>query len=377
MIPLNPCHPRPFFRHDHEYVIALKPKSTRSVIGLQYLLARASAEARAAPTMTMEPKFPQRVSLAFLPTPIEPLDRLSNHLGGPEIWIKRDDQTGLATGGNKSRKLEFLVADALAQGADHLVTTGAPQSNHCRQTIAAAARYGLGCSVVLRGTKPNTATGNLLLDQLLGGHVYWTDKQDCNETIASIMADLRSIGRRPYLIPLGGSNVIGATGYVLAMRELLDQLAENHLNFDFVVFASSSGGTQAGVVLGARAFGYRGAILGISVDHSAEALKTQVAALATATATHLGLGTLSLADQVDVNDDYVGEGYAMVGETEREAIRLLAQLEGLLLDPVYTGRAFGGLIDLIRWGAFTHSQRVLFWHTGGTAALPAFADKLL
>ncbi len=191
------------------------------------------------------------------------------------------------------------------------------------------------------------------------------------------MNTLRSIGLRPYFVPLGGSNVIGATGYVMAMREVTEQMAAAHLNFDFIVFASSSGGTQAGLVVGARAFGFRGTVLGISVDNPAESLQTQVAALATATATHIGLDALSVADLVSVNDDYVGEGYARVGETEREAIHMMAQIEGILLDPVYTGRAFGGLIDLIRWGAFTRGQRVLFWHTGGTAALPAFADRLL
>ena len=325
----------------------------------------------------MDPKFPDRVPIAFLPTPIEPLERLSRHLGGPELWIKRDDQTGLATGGNKTRKLEFLVADALAQGCDHLVTTGAPQSNHCRQTAAAAARFGLGCSLVLRGQRPEATTGNLLLDHLLGAHVYWNEGRDGSESIAAIQAELRSLGRRPYLIPLGGSNVIGATGYVLAMRELMTQLEAQRLNVDFIVFASSSGGTQAGIALGAHAYGYRGAALGISVDHPADVLRTQVAALTTATATHLGLDSLSLADRIDVNDDYLGEGYARVGETEREAITLVGQLEGILLDPVYTGRAMGGLIDLIRWGAFTRGQRVLFWHTGGTAALPAFADRLV
>jgi D-cysteine desulfhydrase len=216
-----------------------------------------------------------------------------------------------------------------------------------------------------------------LLDQLLGAYVYWSDSLDCNEATGRVLTELKAIGRRPYLIPLGGSNVIGATGYVLAMRELMEQLAAERLNIDFIVFASSSGGTQAGIALGARVFGFRGTALGISVDHPAESLKTQVAALATATATHLGLGTLALADLINVNDDYLGEGYAKVGETEREAIKLMAQLEGILLDPVYTGRAFGGLIDLIRWGAFTRGQRVLFWHTGGTAALPAFADRLI
>lgn len=325
----------------------------------------------------MEPKFPERVPIAYLPTPIDRMERLGRHLGGPTLLIKRDDQTGLATGGNKTRKLEFLVADALAQGCDHLVTTGAPQSNHCRQTAAAAARLGLGCSVVLRGKDPGEITGNLLLDRLLGAHVYWTDVKDCTQAINGVMSELKAMGRRPYFIPLGGSNVIGATGYVLAMGELMQQLEATHTNVDFIVFASSSGGTHAGLVLGAHVYGFRGRVLGISVDNPADELSTQVAALTTATATHLGLGTLSLADRVDVNDDYLGDGYAQVGEAEREAIQLTAQLEGILLDPVYTGRAMGGLIDLIRWGAFTRRQTVLFWHTGGAAALPAFAHKLL
>ena len=185
------------------------------------------------------------------------------------------------------------------------------------------------------------------------------------------------MGHKPYMIPLGGSNVMGATGYVKAMEELTDQLQAERLNVDFIVFGSSSGGTQAGMVLGAAIYNFQGQIISISIDHPAAELQTQVAALATATATHLGLGTLSLAARIDVNDDYLGEGYAIVGETEREAIQMVAQLEGILLDPVYTGRAMGGLIDLIRWGAFTRGQTVLFWHTGGAAALPAFADKLI
>ncbi|MEW5988668.1 MAG: D-cysteine desulfhydrase family protein [Chloroflexota bacterium] len=324
----------------------------------------------------MTPKYPDRAHLAHLPTPLEKLERLSQHLGGPQLYVKRDDQTGLATGGNKARKLEFLVADALAQGCDHLITTGASQSNHCRQTAAAAARYGLGCSLVMRGQAPAQLAGNLLLSQLLGAHFYWTGDQSPNQVMTDVAAERRASGRHPYLIPLGGSNVMGATGYVLAMQELMEQLAAQHLPIDFIVFASSSGGTQAGLALGALVYGFQGQILGISVDLEAEALKMHVGALATATATHLGLGTTSLAGQIEVNDDYLGGGYAVIGETEREAIRLMAQLEGILLDPVYTGRAMGGLIDLIRWGAFTRGQNVLFWHTGGTAALPAFADQL-
>ncbi len=325
----------------------------------------------------MNVKYPDRKPLAFLPTPLEKLERLSKHLGGPEIYMKRDDQTGLATGGNKTRKLEFLAADALVHGCDHLITTGAPQSNHCRQTAAAAAHLGLGCSLVLRGNAPAQIQGNLLLDKLLGAHLYWTGDRPRNEVMAEVANEQRVMGHKPYIIPLGGSNVMGATSYVLAMKELTEQLAAASLNIDFILFASSSGGTQAGIVLGAEVYGFRGQILGISVDHPADELKMQVSALATATATHLGLGTLSIASKVEVNDDYLGEGYAIVGETEREAIQMVAQLEGILLDPVYTGRAMGGLIDLIRWGAFTRGQNVLFWHTGGAAALPAFVDKLL
>ncbi len=324
----------------------------------------------------MNPRYPDRVRIAHLPTPIEPLTRLTKYLGGPQLFMKRDDQTGLAGGGNKTRKLEFLIADALAQGCDHVITTGAPQSNHCRQTAAAAAHFGLGCSLVLRGREPAAVTGNILLDRLLGAHLYWCGDQTCSAATADVAAELKAMGRKPYIIPLGGSNVVGATSYVLAMEELMTQLAAEQLNIDFIVFASSSGGTQAGLVLGARAYGFRGQLLGISVDHDAQSLQTQVAALATATATHLGMGTLSVADQVAVNDDYLGGGYAVLGETEIEAIRLMAQFEGILLDPVYTGRAMGGLIDLIRWGAFSRGHKVLFWHTGGMPALFAYADKL-
>ena len=325
----------------------------------------------------MKPNYPTRVSLVHAPTRLEKLERLSKYLGGPDIYIKRDDQTGLATGGNKTRKLEFLVADALAKECDHLVTVGSVQSNHCRQTAAAAAKFGLGCALVLRGTEPSETTGNLLLDKLLGAHLYWAEDRNRQEVMGEVVAELKVMGRTPYPIPLGGSNVWGATGYVLAMEELMAQLQETHINIDFIVHASSSGGTQAGMVVGAVATGFYGQILGISIDSPAEELQNQVAALATATATHLGLGMLPLAEKVQVNDDYLGEGYAQVGETEREAIQLMAHLEGILLDPVYTGRAFGGLIDLIRWGAFTRGQSVLFWHTGGTAVLPAFATKLL
>jgi D-cysteine desulfhydrase family pyridoxal phosphate-dependent enzyme len=325
----------------------------------------------------MTPKYPEKIDIAHLPTPLEEMVRLSKHLGGPRLFIKRDDQTGLATGGNKTRKLEYLIADAVAQGCNHLITPGGPQSNHCRQTAAAAAKLGLGCSVVLTGDAPENNSGNLLLDKLLGAHVYWTCDRPRPQVMAEVAAEQRILGHKPYMIPLGGSNVMGATGYVCAMNELVAQLNEQHINVDFIVVASSSGGTQAGMVLGAAISGFIGQILGISIDHEAGELKTQVAALATATAAHLNIPQLALAERVEVNDDYLGGGYAIVGETEREAIQMVAQLEGILLDPVYTGRAMGGLIDLIRWGAFTRGQTVLFWHTGGSAALSAFSDSLI
>lgn len=324
----------------------------------------------------MKPNYPNQVSLAQRPTPIEKLDRLSRHLHGAEIYVKRDDLTGLAGGGNKTRKLEFLIAEALAQGCDHVITTGGPQSNHCRQTAAAAAKYGLGCSLVLRGEQPGSTNGNLLLNNLLGAHVYWTEGQPPAEVINRVSRELCAMGRTPYQIPLGGSNVVGTTAYVQAMAELMDQLQDANLNIDVLVHASSSGGTQAGLVLGAHVYGFRGQVYGISIDRPAEDLKMQVAALATATATHLGLGTISVADRVEINDDYIEPGYAVLTELERDAIKLVAEKEGLLLDPVYTGRAFGALIDLIRWGAFTHNQTVLFWHTGGTPAMFAYANQL-
>ena len=325
----------------------------------------------------MQPNYPKKVSLAYLPTPVTPMQHLSKYLGGPNLFIKRDDLTGLATGGNKTRKLEFLVADALAQGCDHLVTMGSKQSNHCRQTAAAAAKYELGCSLVLNGKEPENKLGNLLLDELLGAFTYWVaDRTERAPKMAEVMEEQRTLGHKPYHIPLGGSNVLGATGYVAAMGELTQQLDELGLNIDFIVFGSSSGGTQAGMVLGTAVYNLRTQVLGISIDQPADELKTQVAALATATSTHLGLGLLPLAQLVDVNDDYSEPGYAVVTDAEREAIRLTARLEGILLDPVYSGRAMAGLIDLIRWGAFTRGQNILFWHTGGTAALSAFSERL-
>lgn len=326
----------------------------------------------------MKPRYPARVRLAHLPTPVEKMARLTRYLNGPQLFIKRDDQTGLALGGNKTRKLEFLVADAQSQGKNHLITTGAAHSNHCRQTAAAAASQGLGCTLVLRGQPPpGQLTGNLLLDHLLGAEFCWAGDRSPELVMQETAETLRERGQEPYIVPLGGSNIIGDMAYVLAMGELMDQLNAAGEAVDVIAVATSSGGTQAGLVLGARIYGFQGRILGISIDQDADEFKTVITDLAEGTAERLGLGTMSLAGDVLINDDYLGDGYGVVGDLERQAINLLASREGIALDPVYTGRAMGGLLDLIEQGAFSRQERVLFWHTGGTPGLFAYGEQLL
>jgi len=311
-----------------------------------------------------------RLNFAHLPTPVEALPRLSEALGGPRLLIKRDDQTGLAFGGNKTRKLEFLVAEARDQGARTLITGGALQSNHCRQTAAAATRFGFKCILVLTGDKSQSVSGNLLLDQLFGAEiVYVADRKDRDSILQETFDRATQEGTKPYLVPYGGSNATGALGYAFAMKELIDQ----KVSADWIVFASSSGGTQAGLLLGQRIFGFSGRILGISVDESEEWLKSEVSQLASATSEKIGDRIKFTPADVLVNADYCDAGYGVVTEREQEAIRLFARHEGLLLDPVYTGRAAAGMIDLIRKGFFNKDETVLFLHTGGLAAL--FADQ--
>jgi L-cysteate sulfo-lyase len=318
-----------------------------------------------------------RISLGFFPTPLQEMPRLSRALGGPRLFIKRDDQTGLATGGNKTRKLEFTVAEALRQGADTLITLGGVQSNHCRQTAAAAARCGLRCILVLRGHPPAAWNGNLLLDQLLGARVVFSGDRTREDVAEDVARQEETAGRRPHLIPVGASNELGAVGFVAAMEELDGQLKEQKLRADRVVFASSSFGTQAGLCVGAKAIGFTGALSAIAIDSSREELQAGVAAIAAPTVRRLGL-SLSLApDEVLAYDGYLGAGYAVMGAPEREAISLAAKTEGILLDPVYTGRAMAGMIDLIRQGEFGKNETIVFWHTGGAAALFAYAEELL
>jgi D-cysteine desulfhydrase family pyridoxal phosphate-dependent enzyme len=318
-----------------------------------------------------------RLLLGHWPTPIQELARFSQSLGGPRVWIKRDDLTGLALGGNKTRKLEFLMADALAQGADTVITTGAVQSNHACQTAAAAARCGLRCILVLAPQAPARPEGNLLLDRLFGARIRWAGTQDPAQVMAQVAAEERSAGRCPYVIPYGGSNAIGATAYILAMRELVMQARERDLHIDEIVIASSSGGTQAGLVAGTVALHQDTRVLGIAVAEPAAVLTPRVQALAELTLQHLNLRVEVPVERVQVADGYLGAGYARPGEPERQAIERLARNEGLLVDPVYTGRALAGLMDLAAKGRWAPSERVLFWHTGGTGALFPFGNQLL
>lgn len=311
-----------------------------------------------------------RLNFAHLPTPVEELLRLTEYLNGPKILVKRDDQTGLAFGGNKTRKLEFLVAEALEQGARMLITGGALQSNHCRQTAAAAARFGLDCTLVLNGEMPDRLSANLLLDQMFGAQIVTIrDRALRDQTLQETFDKAIAEGRKPYLVTYGGSNPTGALGYAFAMEEFLQQ----NVAADWILFGTSSGGTHAGLVLGQRVFGYQGRVLGISIDEPEEWLKVRVSSLASDASEKLGTRIEFKRDDVLANEEYCQAGYGVLTDAEREAVRLFAKLEGLLLDPVYTGRAAAGMIDLIRKGFFKNEETILFWHTGGQPAL--FAEK--
>jgi D-cysteine desulfhydrase len=311
-----------------------------------------------------------RAYFAHLPTPIEELPRLSAFLGGPRILVKRDDQTGLAFGGNKTRKLEFLVAEAQEQGARTLISAGAIQSNHCRQTAAAAARFGLDCILVLTGDAPPQPSANFLLDQLFGAQIVMvSDRKDRDHILQETFDHAVTAGGKPYLVPYGGSSPTGALGYAFAMQELMEQKVYP----DWIIFGTSSGGTHAGLVLGQRVFGYKGKVLGISIDENEDWLKSHVSALASDASEKIGERIQFTHEDVLATDAYCKAGYGVLTDAEREAVKLFAKYEGLLVDPVYTGRAAAGMIDLIRQGFFKKDETVLFWHTGGQPAL--FAEK--
>lgn len=328
-------------------------------------------------------RFP-RIRLAHLPTPLERLDRLSRELGGPEIWIKRDDCTGLSTGGNKTRKLEFLMAEAVAEGADMVMTQGATQSNHARQTAAFAARLGLGCHLLLedrtgsndRNYKTN---GNVLLDHLHGATTETRPGGvDMNAEMETVAARLRAEGRKVYTIPGGGSNPTGALGYANCALELIGQANDIGLAIDHIVTATGSAGTQAGLIVGLKAIHAQVPLLGIGVRAPKAKQEENVFALAQRTAEKLGCPGVVQRDDVVADCNYVGRGYGIPGPDTLEAIRLFAEMEGILLDPVYSGKGAAGLIDYVRKGIFKKGERIVFLHTGGSAALfgydACFAD---
>lgn len=319
-------------------------------------------------------RFP-RVRIGHLPTPLEPMAQLSKLLGGPRLWIKRDDCTGLSTGGNKTRKLEFLIADAINHNADTIITQGATQSNHARQTAAAAARFGMQCHLLLEDRTGNntpdyTLNGNVLLDELHGASISKRPAgADMNAEMEKLAQDLRAKGRKPYVIPGGGSNPIGALGYVNAALEIVSQANDIGLQIGHVVHATGSAGTQAGLVTGFVALNSGVPVLGIGVRAAREQQENSVFNLACRTAEHLGVPGIVKREHVVANCDYVGQGYGIPTDGMREAVSLLASTEGILLDPVYSGKGMAGLLDLVRKGHFPRDSDVVFLHTGGSAAL--------
>jgi L-cysteate sulfo-lyase len=324
-------------------------------------------------------RFP-RISFAHLPTPLEHLPNLSRKLNGPEIWIKRDDCTGMSTGGNKTRKLEFLMAEAREQGADIVLTQGATQSNHARQTAACAAKMGIACHILLEDRTGKTDhdyndSGNVLLDYLHGATVeYRPATPDMNAELAAVVAKLKSDGRKPYFIPGGGSNPVGALGYVNAAMELIGQANAIGLRIDHVVHATGSAGTQAGLITGLAATRSGVPLLGIGVRAPRPKQEENVFKLACATADLCGVSGAVRREDVVANCDYVGSGYGFSTPASIDAIQTLARLEAILLDPVYTGKGMAGFLDLIRKGFFKKGENVVFIHTGGSVGLFGYVD---
>ncbi|HET9108731.1 MAG TPA: D-cysteine desulfhydrase [Steroidobacteraceae bacterium] len=324
---------------------------------------------------------PKRTYTEFV-TPLEPLPRLSEALGGPEIWIKRDDQLGLAGGGNKTRKLEYVMAAALHEGAHAVMTVGAVQSNHCRLTLAAARREGLDCYLVIeervKGSYSPQASGNNMLFQVLGAKRMFVSPfgADIKAAISNARETVRrETGSDPHFIPGGASTPLGASGYAAAVLELLGQCARQRLSFEHMVVPSGSGGTHAGILAGKALFGFPGTILGVSTRHPRAVQKAHIESLARETLTFLESKATIPAEWVNVADDWVGPGYSIPDERTLEAVRLFALQEGVLLDPVYTGKAAAGLIGMIRRGDLGKGGKVLFWHTGGWPALFAYGKE--
>jgi L-cysteate sulfo-lyase len=322
------------------------------------------------------------VPLAHLPTPLEFMPRLSEALGGPKIYVKRDDCTGLATGGNKTRKLEYAMGEALARGADTIITVGAVQSNHVRQTAAAACKLGLRCEVLLEHrvqepTELYRTSGNVLLDRIFGANLReYATGTDFDAAMAAVAEEVEAAGGKPYIVPGGASNPVGALGYVGCGLELLVQFEQQSLIVDHIVTATGSAGTHGGLAVGIRGAGSNMPILGIGVNAAQDVQEERVYKLACETADLIGAPGIVSRDDIIADCNYIGAGYGVPTDSMNEAVLMLARLEGLLFDPVYSGKALAGMIDYIRNGRFDKSETIVFLHTGGAAGLFAYADTL-
>lgn len=313
--------------------------------------------------------------LGFFPTPVHPLKRIGLSFPDYRLFIKRDDQSGLALGGNKTRKLEYLMQDALTRQSGAVITSGAAQSNHCRQTTAACALAGIPCHLVLYDKGQSRMNGNLLIDHLLGAVIHWHDDGHIPESVAG---RLTKAGVKPYIIPIGGSNETGCLGYVRAMGELQEQQEQLGFSFDHIVTATSSGGTQAGMILGKQHFGAGAEIIGINIDKTpifGKPVEEHIHQIACRSAAVFKLRAQVSQDDICVIRDYDHSGYGVLTAAEKNAITRMARDEGILLDPVYTGRAFAALLDLLEKRYFKPGSAVLFWHTGGSPALFGYADQ--
>lgn len=318
-----------------------------------------------------------RYPLATLPTPLEPAPRLSEELG-IHVLFKRDDLTGFALGGNKARKLEFLIADALEKNADIIVTGGGPQSNHARMTAAAARKIGADVKLVFFGHPPAEINGNLLLDRILGADCIYAntdDKVETDRVIERVVQELKEQGRRPYLIPVGGSTVLGCSSYILAVGELVAQLQAAKLAADYVFITTGSCGTHAGILAGMKYYGCNLPVYGITVSRSKRECEERIPSLVAKTGDFLEHPFPLEPGDVIVKDGYLGKAYAVPTEAGNAAIRLIARLEGIFLDPVYTGKTMAGLIDLVKHGEIAPDSTVVFWHTGGVPGLFGQAES--
>ncbi|MGH4139044.1 D-cysteine desulfhydrase family protein [Clostridium sp.] len=314
-------------------------------------------------------KIPEKIMFASLPTKIEKLERLSQKLGGPNIYIKRDDETGTEVSGNKIRKLEFSVKEALDKGADVLITCGGIQSNHCRATVAVASRLGLKSVIVLRGDKETELDGNLFIDKLLGADIHFITPEEYKNNKAEIMeqikAKLEKQGFKPYIIPEGASNGIGGFGYYNALEEIICQEKELGVHFDRIVMAVGSGGTHSGLFLGSKILEYTGEIYGVNVCDDAKHFKNEIYKIVHESMEYLDVKFNFSKDEINIIDGYVGRGYALSRPEELHFIQEFAKLEGIILDPVYTGKAMYGLVEEIKRGTFKECENILFIHTGG------------